>query len=767
MPLPFHSDLCPYDADPSLRGARSHRVPRPLLLACLALDVICIACGGAGFNAAPVPLASVSVQPNSVPVFIGGRAHFSAVVQNAANPAVTWAVQKASGSNQNLGTIDFSGNYVAPNAPPSTAIVTVTATLQSDSSVSGSATVSIQSSLAISPARAGVTTTQELPLKVVTPGVEAANVAWSVDGVAGGNSNLGLISATGSGVTYTPPPTPGLHTIAAALIANPNVTGQATVYVTDFAGTFTWRNDNARSGVNSQEWALSSSTVNSSTFGKLFSCPVDGYVYAQPLYMANLAIPGKGTRNVIFVATENDSLYAFDADASPCQALWPQPTSLTGGQQPIAAANLLQPVLPPNAPPLPPPPIGSLIGVTGTPVIDATTSTLYVVAATQGPSGSGYAHTLYALDLTTGEFRANAFPLEFTVAGFSPVTQLQRSALLLDNGKVYVAFGSDTFGSNSFSSLALLAPTASYHGWLFEFDSTSLMPTKDFDVTSSSLGGGIWQSGGGPSADVDHNVFVTTGDGPPTRAANFGDYSDSVLRIRTAGGLSVADYFTPCDQGIGWGTDPGAFLESQSSAPLLLPDSAGSTSRPHLLMSGTKKGVLYVINRDAMGNFLAPCPESSPGVEAVDVGGPIFSTPLYWNNAVYVAPGQKTSSHSNSLISLPMLQGILSPLPAAFQSRETFGPQGATPVLSANGTSNAVLWLIDTSGAFATPNNNGPAILRAYDPNDLSKELYDSTQAANQRDTAGSAVKFTVPTVANGKVYVGTQTELDVYGLLP
>jgi hypothetical protein len=222
--------------------------------------------------------------------------------------------------------------------------------------------------------------------------------------------------------------------------------------------------------------------------------------------------------------------------------------------------------------------------------------------------------------------------------------------------------------------------------------------------------------------------------------------------------LSVADYFTPCDQA----SLQAAGLDVGASAPVLLPESAGSALQPDLLIGGSKEGTLYVVNRDNMGKFVgSPCPgaDSPPRVQTVSVSGPILSTPLYWNGAVYVAPG------NGSLSAYPMSGGTLSPFPSVTQTSETLGPQGATPVLSANGTGNAIVWLIDTSGALATP--NGAAVLRAYDPSNNLNEIYNSAMAAASRDQAGMAVKFTVPTVANGKVYVGTQTELDVYGLLP
>jgi len=390
------------------------------------------------------------------------------------------------------------------------------------------------------------------------------------------------------------------------------------------------------------------------------------------------------------------------------------------------------------------------VGITGTPVIDISASLLYVVAATQTVAENPiYSEKLYALDLATGqpEILPSGAPITSPSGQapvFYPTMENQRPALLLNNGTVYVAFGS--YGGE-----------LDYHGWLFGYGSATLQQTGAFDVTPDTNMGGIWQSGGGPSADSEGNVFAVTGDG--TFNVNRGEqsYSDSFLRFGPPGGLSsVADYFTPCDQmtlladGLGAG----------AGAPVLLPDSAGSPSQP-LLIGGSEGGSLYVVNRDDMGQYVFPCPDSSTRVQTIPVpgGGAILSTPLFWNGAVYVAPA------NGNLMAFPMSAGMLASSPSAAQSPEILGPQGATPVISSNGTSNAILWLIDSSGALQTPNT--PAILRAYDPNNSLNEIYNTTMAAASRDTAGFAVKFTVPTVANGKVYVGTQAELDVYGLLP
>ena len=717
---------------PALRQGRWRGLHRVFFFASLLFCVICTSCGAVGYG--PPPPVTVNVTPNSAQPFQGEKLQFNATVQNASDPAVNWQVNQTAGGNPMVGMIDSTGLYTAPALVPNPPTVTVTAVLQSDSTKTGSSSVtilalsSITGPLVVSPAISSLTTSQTLQLQVLTPGVGNGDVSWTADG--------GTITPGG---LYTPPSTQGAYTVKASLIANQNAVGTAQVDVTTFPGTLTWRNDNSRSGVNSQELALGPATVNSATFGKLFSCSIDGYAYAQPLYVPNLAIPGKGTHNVIFVATESDSVFAFDADSNPCEQLW-QASLIPAGSQAIAFPTLG----------LTGTNIVPFVGITGTPVIDVNASTLYVVAATQTIAlNPTYSHMVYALDLTTGS--------KIQLAGvgviltpnvlFESLLEDQRPALLLDNGTVYIAFG--TYGGQCAGEI-----TCEYHGWLFGYDSASLQQTGAFEVTPNAIQGGIWQSGGGPSVDSHHNLFVVTGDGPPNNGVN---YSDGFLRLGTNGGLSVTDYFIPCDQGQGWGVDPNAVLQSGSTAPVLLPDSAGSAPQPRLLIAGSKEGFLYVVNRDAMGGFLNQCPDSPTRVQTIPVGGAILSTPLFWNNAVYVAPG------NGNLMSFPMSAGILASSPSASQSPETMGPQGATPVISSNGASGAILWLIDSSGALATPNT--AAILRVFDPNNLSNEIYNSAMDSS-RDKAGSAVKFTVPTVANGKVYVGTQTELDVYGLL-
>ena len=666
---------------PSQHGVSARAARVPLFFPLLLLTLICSSCGSIASD--PPPPVTVSVTPGSWQIFAGATKQFSAVVQNASSTAVNWQVNTLPGGNPTVGTIDSSGFYTAPNPITSPLTVTVTAVLQIDPTKTGFSSVTIQpdGSLSISPALSSLTLSQTLQLQVSTPGFSNTQVTWAVDGIPNGNITVGTISAG----EYTSPGSPGSHRITATLVANASASGQAQVVITDFPGTLTWRNDNARSGVNNKELVLGPGTVNSSAFGKLFSCPLDGYAYAQPLYVPNLAIPGKGTHNVIFVATEKDSVFAFDADANPCLELWPEPASLIPpGTEAVPTPNLK----------ITSTDIVPYIGITGTPAISLDLSTLYVVAKTRSTTDTTeYSQNLYALDLATGIFSnegkiANS---EVPPAVFSPLLENQRSALLLDNGTLYIAFGSHSGETN-------------YYGWLLGYDAATLGQTGVFNVTPNKPQGGIWQSGGGPSADANHNVYVLTGDGPFDANRGGTSYSNSALRLGTAGALSVADYFSPCNEVTLGSLDFGA------SAPLLLPDSAGSASEPHLMVGASKDGSLYAMNRDNLGGYNSACPDSSFRVQAVPmpVGpGPILSTPLFWNNAIYVAPGVASGlppgNGNGNLMSFPMPRGVLASSPLSSQSPETFGPQGATPVLSYNsetsGANGAMIWLIDSSGA--------------------------------------------------------------------
>ena len=525
----------------------------------------------------------------------------------------------------------------------------------------------------------------------------------------------------------------GALVLLAATILTADATAQR-----NFSGTLTHRNDNARTGQNLQELALTPATVNQTQFGKIFSCAVDGYVYAQPLYVPNLAIPGQGSHNVVFVATEHDSVIAFDADNTACAQLWT--TSFIdprAGITTVPSDDVLSADIVPE------------IGITGTPVIDAQAQTLYVVAKTK--ENGIYVQRLHALDITTGaEKFGGPIVIQASVPGtgdgtdgvnipFNALTQNQRAALLLVNGVVYVAFGSH-------------GDTDPYHGWLLGYDAATLQQVAAFNATPNGAQGGIWQTGGGPSADSAGNIFVITGNGTFDANAGGTDFGDSFLKLSASGGvLTPVDFFTPFNQAFLASAD----LDLGTTSPVLLPDQT-DTSHPHLAIGAGKDGNAYLVDRDNMGQFNPN--DNTQIVQTIAVSSSaffVFGSPAFWQNNVYFAP------NLDPLKAFHLSGGLLSDSPTS-QSSATFGFLGASPMISANGSTDGIVWLLDNN-AFAT---SGPSVLYAYDATDVSRELYDSTQAGS-RDQAGPAVKFTVPTVANGKVYVAGQNQVAVFGLLP
>ena len=506
----------------------------------------------------------------------------------------------------------------------------------------------------------------------------------------------------------------------------------------------TYHNDLARTGLNTNETVLNLTNVNSATFGKLFSYAVDGYVYAQPLVLTNVNIPGQGVHNVVYVATEHDSVYAFDADASMA-TLW-QVSFLNpaAGVTTVTSADVSNPFtlcddLVPE------------IGITSTPVIDLSSRTIYVSAKTREVTTNGtvYYHRLHALDLATGvEKFGGPTTIQATVAGngdgndgagnvpFNPQTQFNRAALLLDQGVVYA-------GSAAHCDIG------PYHGWLIGCSARTMKISTFLNTTPNGGLGGIWQAGGGPASDSAHNIFVETGNGTfdPSPSANC--YADSFLKMSTSRGLKVADYFTPYNQQALSDAD----LDLGSGGLLLLPNAAGgSKSNQHLLVGAGKEGTIYLVNRDNLGHFNASSNlvvQSLPGA----IGGS-FDTPAYFNKQIYYL------GVGDVLKAFPIANAHINPTPSS-QSAIGFGFPGATPSISANGAKNGIVWALQTD-AYA---KSGPAVLHAYNATNVAQELYNSGTAAVARDYAGAAVKFAVPTVANGKVYVGAQYALSVYGI--
>jgi hypothetical protein len=487
-----------------------------------------------------------------------------------------------------------------------------------------------------------------------------------------------------------------------------------------FAGVLTQHYDNQRTGAIVSETMLTTSNVNTTAFGKLFTDPVDAQVYAEPLYVANVTIPNHGTHNVVYIATENDSVYAFDADTGG-PPLW-QKSFLSPGVTPIPSTDTGCTQIVP------------IIGITATPVIDPTTGTIYVVAQTK--ENGTYVHRLHALDITTGSERPNSpVVISPTAQGsggtitFDTLRQKERAALLLVGNTVYL-------GASSHCDIE------PYHGWLVGYDKSSLDQTAVFNTTPDGSEGAIWNSDGGPSADAEGQIYVSTGNG--TFDANTGgpDYGDSFIKLDPSA-LGVLDYFTPFNQAMLSDED----LDLGSGALMLLPDQPGPN--PHLAVSGGKGATLYLVDRDNLGKFNSTTDQIVGEISGQS--GPLFGTPAYFNGRIYII------SSNQPAVAFDLVNGNFASSAPSQASSIDFTNESGTPAISANGTTNPILWAIDSVG--------GTAVLRAFDANDLATELYDSAQNP-ARDLAGNYVKFTVPTVINGKVYVGADSQLSVYGLL-
>ena len=486
----------------------------------------------------------------------------------------------------------------------------------------------------------------------------------------------------------------------------------------------TYHNDLARTGQNLNETILTTTNVRPGAFGQLFRQSVDGQVYAQPLYMWGLSIPGEGIHNVVFVVTEHDSVYAFDADnaiGSNAAPLWKVSfIDPANGVTTVPSETLECMVLAPE------------IGATSTPVIDPVRGTMYVVAMTLENFGQTYVHRLHALDVTTGAERPGS-PVEITASvpgtsngnslvSFMPRWQKQRAGLLLLNGVVYTAWSSH-------------CDSGPYHGWLIGYDANTLQQVGVYASTPNGEGGSIWQSGAAPAADADGNIYIVTGNGGFDGDRGGTDLSQSIIKLSTANGLSVADYFTPFDADSLSDQD----LDLGSSGALLLPDALGASAHSQLLVAGSKDGRLYVVDRTNMGHF-QPNGDSQIVQSLPSVVGPLFGIPVYFNNTVYIA------GRYDTVKAFSISNGILSAQPVS-QSSVPLADLGSVPSISASGATNGVLWATDSR-----------AQLHAYDAGNLANELYQGS--------TGSSVKFATPAIANGKVYVGTQDSLVVFGLL-
>jgi hypothetical protein len=523
----------------------------------------------------------------------------------------------------------------------------------------------------------------------------------------------------GSHTGSTAPPPPG---------PTPTPTGHTDVV--------TYKNDSARTGQNLTESVLTPGNVSSATFGLQRILAVDAKVDATPLYLSALTVQG-ASHNVVFAATEGDSVYAFDADSGAL--LWH--VSLLGAGETVVdklPAGCQQ--------------VAPTIGITATPVIDRGAGphgVIYVAAMSVASGSGGYHQRLHALDVTSGAELfggpvdiSATYPTLGGVTSFDPLQYEERAALLLLNGTLYTSWTShcDAFP---------------YSGWIIAFNATTLARSAVLNVAPNSggMGPAIWMSGGGPAADAAGNVYLLTANGvfEPTLDSNGfpdqADFGNSFLKLSTAGGaLAVSDYFTMYNEVDESNRDE----DLGSGGIMLLPDltDSGGTVR-HLAVGAGKDGNLYVTDRDSMGRFNSSGNQIWQELPNALSSG-IWSTPAYFNGAVYYGPS------GAGLRAFTVTAARLS-TSASSSTAVSFTYPGTSPAVSANGTSNGIVWAHE---------NTNPAVLRAYDAGDLAHELYNSSQAANGRDQFGAGNKFITPVIADGRVFIGTQSGVAVFGLL-
>jgi hypothetical protein len=600
---------------------------------------------------------------------------------------------------------------------------------------SGAGSAAMAPSITAQPANQAVIIGRTATFTVTAAGTAPLAFQWQKNGAP-------IPGATAS--SYTTPATAASDDGSTFLVVVSNGSGStssSSAKLTVASGTAqprgtdvtTYKNDLSRSGQNLSESALNLSTVTSSSFGLLRTLPVDGRVDAQPLYLSQLSAAG-GSFNIVFVATEHDSVYAFDSDSGA--VLWH--VSLLGtGETPSDARGCSQ-VVPE-------------IGVTSTPVIDRAAGahgTLYVVAMSIDAQ-SNYHQRLHALDITTGAELLNgpvdiaaSFPVTGTAtSSFDPKSYEERAALLLLNGTIYT----------SWTSHCDITP---YGGWIISYAESSLARNGVLNVAANSSGGpAIWMAGGGPAVDSSGNIYLLTANGAfeTTMDANGfpsgQDFGNSFLKIsNVSAGLKVLDYFTMFNEV----AESNGDLDLGSGGGMLLPDLMDSTNTVrHLMVGAGKDGNIYVVDRDSMGRFNAGTNQNYQTLSGVLTGG-IFSTPAYFNGTVYYG------DVSGTLKAFAISSATLSATPQS-QSATQFTYPGTAPSVSANGTANGIVWAHE---------NTNTAVLHAYDAANLAHEIYNSNQAAGNRDQFGTGNKYITPTVADGKVFVGTTNSVAVFGLL-
>jgi Immunoglobulin domain/PQQ-like domain len=676
---------------------------------------------------------TITAQPTNQTVTAGQAATFTVAANGTAPLTYQWYLNGAA-AGTNSGTYTISGTTTGQSG----ASVYVKVSNSAGAATSNTVKLTVNAAQATAPAittqptNQTVTAGQTATFSVSASGTAPLTYAWFLNGAAAGtNSNTFSISQTT--VSQSGAPVYVKVSNATGSATSNTVTLTVNAVQASSVNVLTYHNDAARTGQNLQETTLTTTNVNVSSFGKVGYLSVDGLVDAEPLYVSGLTINGN-VHNVVFVVTENDSAYAFDADTFA--QLWK--VSALGSNETASDNRGCGQVSPE-------------IGITSTPVIDpkaGANGTMFLVAMTKDSQGN-YHHRIHALDLTTGAEQSGSpvtvqatFTIGTTTATFSPMQYKERAALLLLNGTIYTTWASH-------------CDDGPYQGWAMGYSESTLQQTSVLDITPNGGDGAIWMSGDGPAADSSGNIYFLAGNGTfddtlnPSGFPESGDFGNGFIKVATsANSMSVADYFTM------YNTDSESNSDEDlgSGGELLLPDLTDAQANTwHLAVGAGKDGHIYVANRDMMGKFNT---NNDNGIyQEIDsngLGGGVWASPAYFNNTLYYGAVNDTIRAFN-------ITNAKLVTPAASRSAESYGYPGATPSVSANGTSNGIVWTVQ---------NNGNGVLYAYDATNLANELYNSNQAANGRDNF-SDNKFITPMIANGKVYVGTPNGVIVFGLLP
>ena len=691
-------------------------------------------------NAAAVA-PTITAQPANQTVTIGQTATFSVAATGTTPLTYQWQKNSANISGATSASYTTPATTSADNGAKFDVVVSNSA----GSQTSATATLTVNATatgptITTQPANQTVTVGQTATFSVVATGTAPLSYQWQ--------KNSANISGATSASYATPATTSADNGAKFDVIVSNSVGSQtsATATLTVNAVTAssinvtTYHYDNLRTGQNLNETILTTANVNSTKFGKLGAFTVDGLVDAQPLYLSGVAVPNVGTKNVLYVVTEHDSVYAFDADSvngNTSAFLWK--VSLLGTTETTSDDRGCGQVSPE-------------IGITSTPVIDLTRGphgAMYVVAMSKDSSGN-YFQRLHALDVTTGaELFGGPTTVTATYPGtgdnssngnvvFDPKQYKERPGLLQIGGTIYTTWSSH-------------CDAQPYTSWVMSYNADTLAQTNVLNLVPNGSEGGIWMAGTAPGADANGNIFFMVGNGDfdtTLNASGFpsnGNCGQCYVKLSSNAPMKLLDYFTPSNTV----SESNSDTDFGSGGPLLLPDLVdGNGNTRHIAVGSGKDGIIYVVDRDNMGKFNSTQDNIYQQING-QIGG-VWSKPSYFNNTVYYG------AVGDHLKAFPIANAKLAAVPAS-QSAVSFAYPGTTPSISANGTSNGIIWAVE---------NNSGGVLHAYDATNLTNELYNSNQAANSRDHF-SDNKYVTPMVANGKVYVGTPNSVVVFGLLP